>query len=206
MKKENEKNIFRDICRVVSKAILVSLIYIVYFPKKIGEENVPKDKPVIICPNHIHFLDPAVVTLTAKNRIHFMAKEELLKNPLLRFLSWSFEMFTVKRGSGDMAAMKTSLKFLKQNKILGIYPEGTRNGMEKGLKPKTGAAYLALATDAVIVPVGINGSFKPFRKITINYGKPLDFSEYKDQKHDKDVLDKITKEVMDNVIELTNNI
>ena len=204
--KKQKKNIFKEILRVIIKSFLGALVYIVYWPKKVGENNIPKNKPVIICPNHTNFLDPAVLVLTSKRQLHFMAKEELFKNPILNFLGWVFEMFPVKRNTGDMASMKNSLKYLKNNKILGIYPEGTRNGIAKKVKFKTGAVYLALSTNAVIVPVGIQGNFKLFRKIKLNFGKPMDFSNYKSQKHDKEVLEKITKEVMDEVIRLTNEV
>lgn len=63
---------------------------------------------------------------------------------------------------------------------------------------------MALKTNTPIIPVGIQGSFKPFTKVILNYGKPMDFSQYINQKSDKEVLNKITKEVMDEVIRLTN--
>lgn len=100
--------------------------------------------------------------------------------------------------------MKKSFKALKDGKILGIFPEGTRNGMAKGVKVHNGAALIALKTNTPIIPVGIQGSFKPFTKVRINIGKPMDFSEYIDQKSDKDVLNKITEEFMKEVIRLTN--
>ena len=100
--------------------------------------------------------------------------------------------------------MKKSLKAIKNKQLLGIFPEGTRKGMEKNVKVKNGAAFMALRTKAKVIPIGIQGSFKPFTKVYLNYGKPLDFSMYYGKEKDKEVLDKVTKEIMDNIIMLTN--
>ena len=115
-----------------------------------------------------------------------------------------FEVISIKRDSADIEAMKKAFKVLKNGGIIGIFPEGTRNGMQKGVKLHNGAALMALKTDTKIIPVGIQGSFKPFRKVRVNYGKPMDFSEYASQKSDKEVLTKITNEVMQEVVRLTN--
>ena len=163
--KKKKKHILRTIVRIILRGILGALTYIVYWPKKVGENNIPKNKPVILCGNHVHPFDSVALILSSKNRIYFIAKKELFSNPFLRMLAWAFEVFPVKRESADTGAMKQSIKILRENKILGIFPEGTRNGMAKGIKIKTGATYLALATGALIVPIGIQGNFKFFRKV-----------------------------------------
>ena len=76
--------------------------------------------------------------------------------------------------------------------------------MKKGEKLHSGAALIALKTNTKIIPVGIQGNFKPFKKIKFNFGKPMDFSEYAGQTKNKEVLDMITKQVMDEVVRLTN--
>ena len=100
--------------------------------------------------------------------------------------------------------MKKSMHALKKGDVIGIFPEGTRNGMKKGVKLHNGGTLMALKTNTQIVPVGIQGNFKPFRKVKINYGKPMNFNEYVNQTSDKEVLNKITNEVMNEVIRLTN--
>ena len=100
--------------------------------------------------------------------------------------------------------MKRIIKGLKNGDLLGIFPEGTRKGMEKNLKAKNGAAFFALKGGVKVIPLGIQGSFKPFTKVYLNYGKPLDFSKYYGKEKDKEVLDIVTKEIMDNIVMLTN--
>ena len=101
-----------------------------------------------------------------------------------------------------MSAIKTSLKFLKSGQCIALFPEGTRNGLEKGEKVKDGVAFFAVRSGAKVVPCGIKGGTKENRKVTITYGMPLDYSEYKGTK-DKEKLEEITEEIMDKIIELT---
>ncbi|MBR1802807.1 MAG: 1-acyl-sn-glycerol-3-phosphate acyltransferase [Clostridia bacterium] len=112
-------------------------------------------------------------------------------------------VFPVKRGGKDIESLKFSLKILKEGKILMIFPEGTRHGMAKNGKAQNGAAFMALRAGVPVIPVGIQGEMKPFHKVKLNYGKPLDFSRYQSNKPEKEVLDKVSKEIMDNIIMLT---
>ena len=131
-----------------------------------------------------------------------MAKEELWKNTGFKFMAFVYRVFPVKRGQRDTDAIKTSLKILKNKEILGIYPEGTRNGLAKGVKPKNGAVNLAIRANVPIIPFAVIGDFKPFRKIVYRFGKPMDFSEYKESSKDKEVVDRLTSEVMEKIVEL----
>lgn len=199
---------FKQTVHIIKKKILKAILHFVAIiyarPKKVGEKNIPKEGNYIICANHVHALDAPVLVLSLKREVIFIAKEELFKNKLLKWLGKAFDVIAIKRDSADMEAMKLSFKALKQGKILGLFPEGTRNGMAKGVKPHNGAALIALKTNSPIIPVGIQGNFKPFRKVKLNIGKPMDFSKYAKEKNDKEVLDKITKQVMDEVVRLTN--
>mgnify|MGYP002624750270 CR=1 FL=1 len=100
--------------------------------------------------------------------------------------------------------MKESLRTLKQGGAIALFPEGTRNGLKKGLKPKTGAAYFALNSDATVIPVGIKGGEKLFKKATIIYGKPLNIEEYKSNKKDKETAEIVTTKIMESILKLTN--
>ena len=189
--------------RKIYKAFLHFLLVIVYRVKITGKENVPLTGKYIMCGNHIHALDAAPVVLLAKRQIRFVAKEELFKNPFIRHLGKVFEMIKVKRDSADTEAIKEILRGLKRGDIIGIYPEGTRNGMAKNQEIKTGAAYIALKTKTPVIPFGIKGTFKPFTKIYLNYGKPMDFSKYEENKNDKQIQEKVTEEIMAEVIKLS---
>ena len=195
------KKAFKEVIKWIVRGAIYIWLKIYYRAEIIGLENVPKEGPLIFCGNHRSYLDPPLLVATAKRDMKFLAKEELYKNKFLAFLGWAFEAIPVKRDEKDISAIKTSLKDLKEGKCIALFPEGTRNGLEKGEKVKGGVAFFALRSGAKIVPCGIKGGTKEHRKVTITYGKPLDYSKYKGSK-DKEILDKITNEVMDNIINL----
>ena len=195
------KKAFKEVVKWIVRGAIYIWCKIYYRAEINGLENIPKEGPLIFCGNHRTYLDPPLMVVTAKRDMRFLAKEELYKNKFLSFLGWVFEAIPVKRDEKDITAIKESLKALKNGQCIALFPEGTRNGLEKGEKTKDGVAFFAVRSGAKVVPCGIKGGTKQNRKVTITYGKPLDYSKYKGEK-DKDILDKITKEIMDDIIEL----
>ena len=193
------------VIKAIIKWIVRGALYIwfkIYYQTEIkGLENVPKEGPLIFCGNHRSYLDPPLMVATAKRDMKFLAKEELYENKFLKFLGWAFEAIPVKRDEKDVSAIKKSLKDLKEGKCIALFPEGTRNGLEKGEKVKDGVAFFAVRSGAKVVPCGIKGGTKEHHKITITYGKLLDNSQYKGTK-DKEVLDKIANEIMEDIVKL----
>lgn len=154
------------------------LCHIIYRYDVEGLENLPKDGPAVICANHLHPLDSVSLVIHIRRMIYIMVKAELMKS---RTGSWFFNKlgcFGVDRGKGDVQAIASAEGHLKDDDLLLIFPEGTRNGMAKGVKMKKGAAMIALQAKAPIIPVGIQGTFRPFSKIKIRIGKPMDLSQY----------------------------
>lgn len=199
------KEFFKKIGRVIVSFLIRTYCKIVYRVKIIGKENIPKDGNLLFCGNHRTYLDPPLIIVTAGRYMRFLAKEELRKNPLFAFLGVLYDGIFVKRDEKDIGPLKTALKTLKEGKCVGLFPEGTRNGLEKNDgKVKNGAAYLALKTNSKVVPIAIVGPAKPFTKNAIIYGKPLDFSEYATSKKiDKDVENKVSEMIMNEIIKLS---
>ena len=195
------KKFFKGIVKFIVRGALYWWFRIYNRAKIIGLENVPKEGPIIFCGNHRTYVDPPLMVATAKRDMRFLAKKELYQNVFLKFLGWAFDAIPVNRNEKDVSAIKASLKTLKEGKCIALFPEGTRNGIEKGEKAKDGVAFFAVRSGAKVVPCGIKGGEKGNKKVIIKYGKPLDYSKYKGCK-DKEQLDKITKEIMDNIIEL----
>ncbi len=199
------EKILKKISRGIVIVVLNIVFRTVYRLKIIGTENIPKEGALIFCGNHKSYLDPPAISVTNKRKMSFLAKEELKNNLLFAFLCWAFESIWVKRDSKDIGPIKQSLTILKSGGCLGIFPEGTRNGMKKNNgELKNGAAYLALKTGAKIVPIGIIGDAKPFTKNALIYGKPIDFSKYKENKIDKELEEKVNDELKEEIIKLTN--
>ena len=87
-----------------------------------------------------------------------------------------------------------------------IFPEGTRDGIAKKGKIQNGAVLMSLMSGAPIIPIGIQAKkkYKIFSKVKVNIGRAMDFNEYKDKKGEKEVLDNLSKALMNEIIRLTN--
>lgn len=177
---------------------------IVFRVKTIGQENIPTDGAYIMCANHQSNWDAPILASSTKRKMHIMAKEEMFKTKFTRWFLEKCLVFPVKRGKMDLDSIKHSLKVLKEKQILMLFPEGTRKGMSKNGKSQNGAAFMTLRTGVPVIPVAIIGKMKPFHKVIIKYGKPMDFSQNKTNKPEKDLLDQVSKEIMDSIIMLTN--
>ena len=193
--------------RKIVKTVLRGIYRIFYRVEIIGEENkekAGKDGGYIICPNHINYIDALAVVVFSKENVRFIAKHDLARIGIIRWLSHLFNCIPIKRNTQDLEAMKRCLKALKNGEIIAIFPEGTRHGMEKNGKAKNGAAFMAIRTGVPVVPVGISGTFKLFSKVYLNFGEPLDMSKYKIKGKEKEGQEQATKEIMDNIVKLTN--
>ena len=188
--------------RVVIKFIFKIFAIIMYRPKILGKENLPEEGGALLCPNHVHNLDAAIIVAMFKRKVNVLAKEELFKNKFLCWIADLFGIYPVKREKADMQAIKISLKLLKKDELLLIFPEGTRNGMAKEVKPKNGAVLIAATANKPIIPIGIQGSFKPFTKVIINIGKPIDYSNLKEEVKDKEEATKLTQKLMQEIVKL----
>lgn len=197
------------ILKKISRGLVIVVLNIVfrtiYRMKVIGTENIPKTGAYIFCGNHKSYMDPPAIVVTNKRKMRFLAKEELKDNALFAFLGWAFECIWVKRDSKDIAPLKQSIATLKTGECLGIFPEGTRNGMSKNNgELKSGAAYLSLKMKAPIIPIGIIGDAKPFTKNAVIYGKPMDISKYDDQKIDKELEEQLNEELKQEILKLAS--
>jgi 1-acyl-sn-glycerol-3-phosphate acyltransferase len=183
-----------------------------FWPKVSGKENVPTEGGVILAGNHLSYFDWLFVPLSLPRMVRYVAKAEYFEGPGIK--GWLQKNFFAGTGnvpidrSGATAAegaMITAKRILSEGHIFGIYPEGTRSHDGRLHKGKVGVAVMAIETGCPVVPVAVIGtdvlapSGKVFGKWTrpiIKYGTPLDFSQYAGQQGDKDVLRKITDEIM----------
>ena len=203
LKVTKKEPLSKIIQREIVRSILWVLYKIVFRVKVIGKENVPKDEPFILCGNHVEFIKVPIIEIftTGRKKVYFMAKIELLNNAFLRWFAYLFNVIPVKRGKQDMYAMKQSLQALNQGDALGIFPEGTTNGLAKKVKVKTGTAYMALRTGSKVLPVGIKTT--KTNRVIVNIGKTLNYNEQKEKNPYKEKLEETTKEIMDTIIMLT---
>jgi len=165
-----------------AKKVVYTILKPLYRIEIIGIEHFPKDGGVLLCSNHISNLDPPVVGITAPRPVNFMAKEELFRVPILGKIVMNLNAFPVKRGMSDRQALRTGLEILKEGKVFGIFPEGTRSKDGKLGKGFSGVGFFALRTDAAVVPCAIIGPYKPFRKLKVVYGAPINLTDFRERK------------------------
>lgn len=178
--------------------LLIRLTLRVFFNKKVvhAKSNIPKDGPLIIVANHPGtFLDPLIIAATLNRQVYFLAKGDMFKNGITKWIFKQFNMIPVYRAQDDVSKMgqnnQTFIKcfeHLENNGVILIFPEGV-SITERKLKPiKTGAARIALGAEerngfqlgVKILPIGLNyENPHQFRKdVFVNIGEPISASEY----------------------------
>lgn len=153
------------------------LCKIIFPTKVIGAENIPTEGPVLICSNHVSLVDPVLIATSFKRRITFMAKKELFGT---KFTNWFFRnlgMVPVDRGASDIAALRVCLDVLNEGGLLGVFPQGHRFKQDESREIQNGAALMALRSKAVVIPAHVSAPMKAFRRTTIRFGAPIDFSD-----------------------------
>lgn len=165
--------------------VVFILFKFLYRFKVEGHENldqIPENQGVLLCSNHISGLDPPLVGAATSRKLAFMAKAELFEIPFFGGLIKRLNAFPVKRGTSDRNALKLAIEILNSGETLIMFPEGTRSKTGELKAGLGGVGFLALRTNAAIVPVAIKGGYRLFRRTHVVFGKPIDFTELKSQK------------------------
>ena len=145
-----------------------------FIPQKtIGRENIPQGA-CILCANHSNAVDPVLLafSLGKNDYVHFLAKAEAKKIPVINWILRKIESIYVRRGERDIDAVKQCMKALKANEKLMLFPEGTRVHGENRVKPQTGAIHLSVKMQVPLVPVYIPRDKKVFCQSTVVIGEP----------------------------------
>lgn len=159
------------------KAFFRPIVKVVYKMSFKGLENLPdKGTRYIVAINHTCALDPVFVAMPKQvPPLHFMAKAELFKNPVVGWFITHLYGFPVRRGKGDNSAIEYGEKIVQEGHVMAICPEGKRIKDKNGVpqRAKSGVAIIAKATNASVLPVAIccDGPIKAGKKLTVSYGK-----------------------------------
>jgi 1-acyl-sn-glycerol-3-phosphate acyltransferase len=170
------------VVKIVRRIVMVflKLIFTMEFH---GLENLPDKGPVIMTPNHVSYLDPIFIGVAVNRRMFFMTWNRMFTIPGLGTLIYIFGAFPLKIEGHDYKAFKRAHRYLRDGKIVVIFPEGGRTMTGKLEHFKPGAFRLALRLGIPVVPVTINGAYQIWPpherfprlkgKVTIHYHPPI---------------------------------
>lgn len=162
----------------ITRPLIKVFMKIFFRPTYIGTELIPTDVNFILAGNHTSYLDPLLLMSSTNKTIHFLAKDSLAKG-IKGLLFRSMGIIPVNRKIHDKNALKTAEEELLNEKVIGIFPEGTINRTEEVTIPfKIGAVKMAQDTDTLLVPFTITGKYKLFRKsVVIEFYSPYKVKE-----------------------------
>ena len=164
----------------LARIVLTIPTILIYRVRAIGVENVPKQGPLVLAPNHFSQMDHFFVGVYLRRKIRFMAKSQLFGPRVLTYIYKHGGVFPVRRGHQDEEAFETVHQLLDQGEMLLVYAEGGRSRSGEMGEPKPGIGRIALESGVPIVPVAIHGSARVrswkrlrFPKVTVQFGEPV---------------------------------
>lgn len=188
-------------------------------PKVEGLEHVPHDGPAILASNHLAVADSFFLPLVVRRRITFLAKSEYFTGTGIkgRLTAWFYTVagqVPIDRANAGAAqgALDTAQRLLAEGKLMGMYPEGTRSPDGRLYKGKSGLARLALETGVPVIPVAMIGTdvVNPpgskmwrFGRVTVRFGKPMDFSRFEGMAGNRFIERAVIDEVMYELMKLS---
>ncbi len=188
--------------------IILYIPLLIVLPTRVtGKKNLPKKGRVIFCTNHQTLCDPVIIAykLTGR-RFRFMAKKPLFKHKISGAFLKGIGAYPVDyKAATDIKAVKQTIKYLKEEKAVCIFPEGGRRDSDINNELKNGVAMFALRTNTPVVPacfVKKPGFFKLNRLIV---GKPIylhEMEQFKDKKADKELLDQASDIINHGIFDL----
>lgn len=158
----------------------------IYKPVIVGKHYIPKSGRIILAGNHTNYFDCILVGCATDRCVHYLAKDELMKGPL-GIIFKGLGIIPVNRRTKDKAALQTAIETLNDEKMIGIFPEGTINRTEDIIMPfKYGAVKMSRDAKSDIIPFVITGKYKAFeRNVKIQFFEPLKPEENLEEANNK---------------------
>jgi 1-acyl-sn-glycerol-3-phosphate acyltransferase len=192
------------------------LFFFIYFKlrlivKVVGRKNIPAKGSFVFASNHASFLDPVLLGTSIHRSLNYMAREELFEKGFLAWALPKVQAFPVKRGEGDLGALRQALRLLKTGKPLVIFPEGTRTEDGELQRGKPGIGFIVAKSGVPVVPAYIEGSFDALpkgvktlrrRKMMVYIGKPIYFACGDQKNNGREEYQKISDGIMAEIVRL----
>lgn len=154
-----------------------------------GADHVPPHGGALLVSNHQSNLDPILLAVRVQRPVSFFAKAELFEVPGFGALIRQLNAFPVRRGEGDIAAVKEAIRRLKEGRVLTVFPEGTRTRTRTGeigtIQP--GVAMIIRRAEVPVIPAVIEGAHRAWPRgqafpsaypVRVLYGAPMKLHDY----------------------------
>lgn len=184
---------------ILKPLVWIFMKFVFLFKVKNKPKNIPEGR-LILCANHLSNFDVLLLLINFPKKVYFMAKKELFST---KFSNWFFRQcgaFPIDRSVTDLDAIRTSSKILKDEKVLGIFPEGTRNKDGKISRENfnNGIAMIAVKNNANILTASIRGHYKLFSKIEIIFNDIIHIENFEGE-NKKDLYNNIVDKVYEDI-------
>ncbi len=151
----------------VGKSLFTIVFRVIFRTRVAGRERIPREDGLLIVSNHISFADPPLLGTTMPRPVEFMTMVEMFRKPWLARLLRTIGCFPIDRSRVDQRAVREAIRRLRAGRCIAIFPEGgirlTQQsvlGGDPDIKP--GAGAIALLANAVILPVIVRDTRKPY--------------------------------------------
>ena len=200
--KANKKGKHRMFLMAFLRVVALPVYFLLKPFRVYGKRKVADGACIYIC-NHYSMFDPAYVVTTTWEGIHFIAKREAFKIPVIGWIMRRVKCISVNRDGNDVRGLLDAMKCLKNNEKICIFPEGTRNTVDGDFLPfRPGAAIMSIKTKTPIVPIVICSRPRLFRCTHILVGEPFELSEYYNQKPTDEEILKIDESLRQRMVDM----
>ena len=217
--RENEEVHFREstLARVsyyLLKLILGPIVRWLWIHSVEGLEHIPKKGPIIVVANHSSYLDFICFIAVSPRRIHYLAAEKFYKSVVWKPLMVATSQIYIDRKAKDKTHVHKKVESaLRQGRMVGIFPEGTRSADGEIQRPYTGVARYAMKHKVPVLPVGICNTYEVLSRydkfpklkkiVKICISPPMYFTEYYNRHHDESFFEHLTHTIMEEISRLS---
>ena len=177
-----------------------------------GLEHVPRQGGAVLVSNHSSFLDPMALAGAIRFRVlHFMARDTLCHAPVIGWLMPRLQLILIDRERGDVAALKATLRLLKDGELVGLFPEGTRTS-DGNLQPaRGGIGFLVSRARVPVIPVYVDGTYRALSRhhrfprparVTVTIGPPIPLDQLEALGTGRDALQGVADLIMERIASL----
>ncbi len=194
------------------------LLFTVYFRwRAYNPERVPLTGPVILAANHASFIDPPLVGSALNRSIHYLARENLFRFPVLGWILHKWQSVPVDREGGGAKGLKAILDRLLAGGGIILFPEGTRT-RDGCLQPaRSGIGLTVIKSNAPVVPVRVFGTYEAYNRrmrfprphrVAVKFGCPLTFEQLRAEAKNcskprlKEIYQQVANEIMSAIAKL----